>query len=159
MTIGEMFANQIQQSSGMLLAVIDSFSDDEIFVRPVPGANHAAWQIGHLINSQSRMVGRLGGKLPELPAGFETKFTKQTASLDNPSDFLDRKTLRDLTAKMAEAAVAAARAIKTEDLEKQTGVQFAPTYFDMLVLISAHAAMHIGQMQVIRRKLGKPIMF
>lgn len=159
MTIGEMFANHLNQSAGMFLAVIDAFNDEEIFIRPVPGANHAAWQIGHVICSQTRMLKRLGAALPELPAGFEARFTKETAASDKPEDFADRKTLRDLATKTTQAAVAFARTVKTEDLEKPTGLPFAPTFFDMLALQSAHAAMHIGQMQVIRRKLGKPIMF
>lgn len=159
MTVGEMFANHYQQSTGMLLAVIDSFSDDEIFVRPVPGANHAAWQIGHLIKTQYKMFNRMGGKLPELPADFDTKFTKETAKSDNPADFTDRKTLRELAAKMSEAVIAIVKTVKDEDLAKETGVSFVPTIFDVLALYSAHNAMHIGQMQVIRRKLGKPIMF
>lgn len=158
-TVGELFAGHLKRSAGMLLAVIDAFGDDEIFVRPVPGANHAAWQIGHVICSQHRMLTRLGAKTPELPAGFEAKFTKTTAVSDQPGDFADRKTLRDLVAKTTDAAIAFAATVKEEDLSKPSGIEFAPTVFDLLVLQSAHAAMHIGQMQVIRRKLGKPIMF
>jgi hypothetical protein len=30
---------------------------------------------------------------------------------------------------------------------------------DILMLHPAHLAMHVGQIQVIRRKLGKPVLF
>jgi hypothetical protein len=37
--------------------------------------------------------------------------------------------------------------------------RFAPTFGDMPYMAVAHACMHMGQFQVIRRKLGKPILF
>ena len=36
---------------------------------------------------------------------------------------------------------------------------FAPTLGKLLILISTHTLMHGGQIQVIRRVLGKPILF
>ena len=36
---------------------------------------------------------------------------------------------------------------------------FAPTVGHLVLMIGGHTLMHLGQMQVIRRKLGKPLLF
>ena len=37
--------------------------------------------------------------------------------------------------------------------------KFAPTVGAMLLLVSNHTLMHGGQFTVVRRKLGKPVLF
>ena len=37
--------------------------------------------------------------------------------------------------------------------------QFAPTLGSLFLLVSNHALMHGGQFSVVRRKLGKPVLF
>jgi len=37
--------------------------------------------------------------------------------------------------------------------------QMCPTVAHMALLQIGHIAMHVGQFQVIRRKLGKPVLF
>jgi hypothetical protein len=42
-----------------------------MLTRPVPGANHPAWQLGHLIVAETNAVNLVKpGAMPELPAGF-----------------------------------------------------------------------------------------
>jgi hypothetical protein len=48
------------------------------------------------------------------------------------------------------------------DLDKPTQgnmAQFAPTLGALLLLQSNHTLMHAGQFTVLRRKLGKPVLF
>src|SRR5664279_5340091 len=63
---------------------LQDLSDADLLVRPVPHANHIAWQLGHLIASESRMSGDHlpGAKYPELPAGFAERHNKEAASRD-----------------------------------------------------------------------------
>ena len=44
-----------------------------------------------------------------------------------------------------------------EDLDKETGVEYAPTVGDMLLMQGAHWMMHCGQWVVVRRETDKPI--
>ena len=41
----------------------------------------------------------------------------------------------------------------------RSGSAPAPTYGHVAALIPEHTAMHVGQLQVIRRRLGKPVLF
>ena len=48
------------------------------------------------------------------------------------------------------------------DLDRPTQgrmATFAPRLGDLLVLVSNHTLMHGGQISVLRRKLGKPVLF
>jgi hypothetical protein len=91
---------------------ISDLSDADLLVRPAPNANHIAWQLGHLINSEKGLVGKNvpGATYPELPAGFADQHSK-------------------------------------------------PTVGAIFLLESNHTLMHAGQFTVVRRKLGKPVLF
>ncbi len=47
----------------LLHAYIEDFTDEELLVRPVAGANHVAWQLGHLICSEYSIISQVA----ELP--------------------------------------------------------------------------------------------
>ena len=56
--------------------------------RPAPGANHVAWQLGHLISAETRLVeAAKPGSMPPLPEGFAERHSKDTAASDNPEGF------------------------------------------------------------------------
>jgi hypothetical protein len=40
-----------------------------------------------------------------------------------------------------------------------TVADFAPTTGHLALMTASHIMMHVGQLQVIRRKLGKPLLF
>ena len=52
----QLLADVLNRNLEMLKATIADFSDADMLARPVPSANHAAWQLGHLINSESNML-------------------------------------------------------------------------------------------------------
>ena len=66
---------------------LGDLSDADLLVRPVEGANHIAWQMGHLIQAERRMIcAELpGAGYPDLPAGFAERHTKETAAVEPPA--------------------------------------------------------------------------
>ncbi|HEX7377006.1 MAG TPA: DinB family protein, partial [Pirellulales bacterium] len=65
------------------LAYLNDLSDADLLVRPVPGTNHIAWQLGHLIAAENGMVEETcPGSMPPLPADFRDKHSPATASSD-----------------------------------------------------------------------------
>lgn len=163
MTTIELATDALSRNLGMILHHIADFSDADMLVRPVPGANHAAWQLGHLIVAESRMVnGVAPGAAPAAPEGYAEKFTSDTAKIDDASAFPNKAEIVANFQKAREATIAWANTLAPADLDKPTHErlrQFAPTIGHMLVLMPTHVAMHVGQIQVIRRKLGRPVMF
>jgi hypothetical protein len=143
---------------------LGDLSDADLLVRPVPGANHIAWQMGHLINAERGLLGPdlPGVVYPELPVGFSGQHGKDTAAMDPPKGFKTKAEYLGLFNRFREATLQAVDKLSDADLDKPTtGVMkdFAPTLGALLVLQSNHTLMHAGQFTVVRRKLGKPILF
>jgi hypothetical protein len=163
MTELELAADVLKRNTDMIQMTLADFSDADMLVRPCPGANHSTWQLGHLIGAEFRLASAFQiGSLPELPAGFAEKFTKETASKDDAAFFPNKATLWDQFLKTRNGTIAWVRTLKPADLEKPSPERFAariPTLGHVVALIPSHTAMHVGQFQVIRRKLGKPVLF
>jgi hypothetical protein len=142
----------------MLLA---DLSDADILVRPVPGANHIAWQLGHLIGAEAYLAKDYlpGVKYPELPPGFAEQHGKETSAAESSKGFLTKGQYLELFNATRQATIDAVGKLTPADLDKPTAEkwrQFAPTAGHMLLLVANHTTMHSGQFTAVRRKLGKP---
>lgn len=149
-------------SQHMLGMLLKDLSDADLLVRPVPGANHIAWQLGHLIVAEHGMVsGQLPGvAYPELPAGFAERHNKETAAKD--TGFGTKAEYLNLFNKVRQATIDAVAKLSDADLDKPTTGRMAemvPTTGALLGLNADHVQMHGGQISVVRRKLGKPVLF
>ena len=143
---------------------LGDLSDADLLVRPVPGANHIAWQLGHLISAERGMTTAElpGTAYPELPAGFAEQHGKETAAQDPPKGFGTKAEYLGLFNKVRQATLAALAKLSDADLDKATTgrmAKFAPKLGDIFLLQANHTLMHGGQFTVVRRKLGKPVLF
>jgi hypothetical protein len=143
---------------------LGDLSDADLLVRPAAGANHTAWQLGHLIAAERGLVLPELPKAPypELPAGFAEAHSKKTTASDGPAGFRSRAEYQALFNSMRETTIAAVGALTDADLDRPSVgplAAFAPTLAAMLILVANHTLMHGGQITVVRRKLGKPVLF
>jgi DinB family protein len=141
---------------------LSDLSDADLLVRPVPGANHVAWQVGHLIHSERNMLAKYipGGSPPELPAGWgEQHSNKEGAAKQAPDGFRTKAEYLALFNQVREATLAALAKLPDTDLDKPVPWKFAPTVGAVFLLQANHTMMHAGQFSVVRRKLGKPVLF
>lgn len=163
MTPIELMADNLQRNLGVLQMTLADFSDAEMLVRPCPGANHAMWQLGHLLVSEARMVGACQPeRAPELSAELMDQFTAKTAGSDEAGAFPPKAKLLEIAGNVRAATVKWVNGLKPEDLNRPSPERLkalGPTVGHVILLIAAHQMMHLGQIQVIRRKLGKPVLF
>jgi hypothetical protein len=143
---------------------LGDLTDADLLVRPVPSANHIAWQIGHLINAEINLIRSQlpDAAYPELPAGFAEQHGKTTAGQEPPKGFGGKEQYISLFNRVREATKATAAKLTDADLDRPTTgnmAQFAPTLGAFLILVSNHTFMHVGQFSAVRRKLGKPVLF
>lgn len=161
MDIRKLVGQIIDMQVGWVEFILGDFSDADMLTRPCPGANHAAWQLGHVIASDNRMVAAAGFSIEALPAGFAEKFTTETAKLDSPAAFPRKADLLDVFKRQAASKVAWVAKLSDADLAKampQNLHAFAPTVAHLVANMPNHLMMHVGQMQVVRRALGKPVL-
>ena len=149
---------QSHEKNNLLLA---DLSDADLFVRPVPGANHIAWQLGHLIIQEYRQMNSQELKIdyPCLPIGFEEQHSESTASVNPPTGFLSKRAYQALGAKMHETTLANLAALSDADLEqpvKGDWGRFMRTLGDLFLGRNRSSQGHSGQFAMVRLALGKP---
>ena len=153
----------LTSTQNILTWYLADLSDADLLVRPAPGANHIAWQLGHLISSELQLGKTTpGAAYPDLPPGFPEQHNKAAAAGDSPTGFRTKEEYLGLFKKVREATLANLAKISDADLDKPTPgdmAKFAPTLGALFLLQSNHTMMHAGQFTVVRRKLGKPVLF
>jgi hypothetical protein len=136
-------------------------SDADLLVRPVPGMNHIAWQLGHLIAAERIFVEKIRpGACPPLPEGFAEAHNKQAASSDDPAQFLSREKYQEVWKAQRDATMSVLEGLPEAELDRTDPEKFppfAPNVAALLAMCSTHPLMHCGQFVAVRRKLGKPV--
>src|ERR1700722_8036211 len=70
---------------------VGDLTDQDLTVRPVPGANNVAWQLGHLIEGEVHLGSALpGATYPELPSSIMGQYDKKTASTAPAGGYLSK---------------------------------------------------------------------
>ena len=162
MTAKEVIRRVVEFSHLVTRGYLDDLSDKELIMRSVPGSNHVAWQLGHLIAGEHQMLSEIGHTPPALPKGFAEAHTKETSSSDDPAKFFKKADYLALMDKMKAASLAAIDATPDAELDKPSPEpmrEYAPTIAAVLTLLGTHWLMHAGQFVPIRRKLGRPAMY
>jgi len=162
MTAKDVLRHVVESCHRVADGYLSDLEDADLLVRAVPGANHIAWQLGHLISAEHRMLSELGHRPPGLPPGFAEAHTNHTAACGDPSKFLNKDDYVAAKAKMKAAVLAAIEATPDSDLGRpgpESMREYAPTVAAALALLGLHWLMHAGQWVPIRRKLGKPPLF
>jgi hypothetical protein len=163
MNTKDVIRRSVKSTDNIVAGYLGDLTDAELLVRPVPGANHIAWQLGHLIAAEHMLVDAIApGSMPKLPDGFKEKYSKETAHIDDPKAFHNKAELLRLMQEQRTGSLALLDKIKDEDLEKPAPEQFRsyfPQVIDLFLMQGTHAMMHAGQWAVTRRKLGRKPLF
>jgi hypothetical protein len=153
----------IDGGSFVVMAYLEDLKDAELLVRPIPGTNHIAWQLGHLIQAEHGMLeGVSPGSMPKLPSGFKEQHAKEKAASDNPKDFLTKNEYLKLAKEQRAGTYAILEKLGDADLDKpgpESMRSYCPTVGSVFTMQCTHWLMHAGQWAIVRRKLGKPPLF
>ena len=140
---------------------LSDFSDADMLVRPVESANHAAWHVGHLATTYPQVINLVApGAIPPLPPEFVERHGRKGSTLNDGFETKDQPLAR--LNEMTEAAVAWVEKLTDDEMAKPAheGLKgWVSTIGQLAYALPPHTNMHVGQIQVIRRKLGKPVLF
>jgi hypothetical protein len=150
------------QADGIVNAYLADLSPVEMLVRPVPGINHVAWQLGHLIASERYLMDKVApGQMPALPAGFVERHAKDMATSDKVEGFLSKEEYLRIGREVRGNVLKILQGLTPEGFDRPVqGVPpFVKTAGETLLFMSGHWMMHVGQWAVVRRKVGRPPLF
>jgi DinB superfamily len=145
-----------------LREAVADFMVEEFVFRPAPNANHALWQLGHLAVSEDEMVSELLATPERMTSEiFQVAFQRDRARENDVHAF---PTPQQALTVLGDVRARSCRWI--ESLASGGGSDpgplrmrgYLPTADDVVLAIPEHAAMHLGQIQVIRRCLGKSML-
>ncbi len=163
MDIKQAVTSSLAPSDFLVDAFLADMTPAELLARPCNGANHIAWQVGHLIASERYLVDKVApNKMPPLPAGFAEKHNKQTAGIDDPKSFLAKEEYLRLKKEVRAATLKVVSELSPEDFDRPiTGgiPPFLKTAGEVLLFLGSHWIMHAGQWSVTRRSLGRAPLF
>ncbi len=154
----------LRSTQDTLQMFLNDLSDKDLTARPVPSANNIAWQLAHLIMAEKfLLLGELPGvNYPEAPAAIAALGSERTGKVEPAEGYLGKAQYLEWFGKMRAATIAAVDKLSDADLDKTVTnmmAQHAPTLGALLILTANHTLMHGGQFTVIRRALGKPVIF
>lgn len=159
MNAKDAFRTTMHTADFFIEAYLSDITPQEMLVRPAPGANHLAWQLGHLISAETRLVEAAApGSMPALPEGFAERHSKEAAASDNQADFLSKDEYLQLAKKVRASTLKAIDSFSDADLDKPaTGrvPPFVKRAGDCFATAGGHWILHAGQWVVLRRKLGR----
>jgi hypothetical protein len=159
MSPNELLAAGYRMGRLLVRRMVDDLTDAEFAFQPVPGANSAAWIVGHLAVTARRTADRLGATgLPELTEEYVAKFsaTKQLAGAQ--PDLGTKAELLALFDVSTDKLIGAVGLISADALAGAPAgpSPFATNYAEAVLFGALHFAVHSGQLSTIRRALGKP---
>ncbi len=152
----------LSSSQFLVDGYLADLTDAELMVRPVPGANHIAWQLGHLIAAERYLADKAApGKMQPLPEGFVERHKKDKAASDIPADFFSKAEYSQLAQRVRADTKAAVDSLPMVDFDNPAsgGPPFIKTVGDVFLFISGHWLIHAGQWAVVRRKIGRAPLF
>lgn len=146
----------------MLLAEI---ADVRMTEQPLPGVNHPAWILGHLAFSADLAVSRLGGE-KVLPTAWVPRYGPGSTVSAIRSDYPSKDELLQAVEQRFEKArqlgqVATPEQLAVPSASANPAMKAAlPTMRESIAfLLTAHLAVHLGQLSTWRRMIGLPHLF
>ena len=158
MTPNDVLAAGYRMSGQLLHRMTDDLTPEEWNRQPVPGANSAAWVIGHLALTLRNGLRRMrAADVPDFPAELEEKFKTTRQAAGEQTGYGDPKALLAIFDACLERFMGHVRTLPAETLTAAAeGPPLATNRAEAIQFGALHIAMHTGQLSTIRRSLGKP---
>jgi uncharacterized damage-inducible protein DinB len=159
MTPNDLLAAGIRMSTASIHRMTNDLTPEEFLHQPTPGANCAAWIVGHVAMTLHRCLGRIGvANLPPVPDDVAAKFQVTKAAAGKQDALGEPEKLISMLDDRSERLQAAFLKLPPDALTAEMEFQApgATNRAEMLLFLSLHSAIHSGQISTIRRSLGKP---
>jgi uncharacterized damage-inducible protein DinB len=158
----ETLESSLRMAHNLTESLLSDLSDADLLVRPVPTANHIAWQVGHLITAEYFLIAKVNDNVQRaFPEGWAEKYSKEAATMDDPKHFEGKQRYLELFHAQRQATLEAFQSMAPEKLDQpgpESLRRVVKTVGDLFLFQGHHELMHAGQYSCIRRKLGKPVL-
>ncbi len=144
-------------------AFIEDVGEEDWFRQPFEGANHIAWQIGHLAVAEYGLIAGevLGHPFNEadwISDDVRSLFQRGSTPIPDGTAYPSPGELRAMLDQVHDHVITELTGLADEHLDEPLafGHPLAETKLEALHLCVRHEAMHLGQIAMLRRAFGKP---
>jgi hypothetical protein len=158
-TTNELLAAGYRMGHQVVHLMCDDLTEEEFRHQPIPGANSAAWIVGHLAVTARRTAERVGATgLPALTEEYVGLFSATKKPAGMQTDLGTKAELFALLDVSVGKLVDAVRQLPPESLHAPAPnrLPLATNYGEALLFGALHFTLHCGHLSTIRRSLGKP---
>ncbi|MCG8408609.1 MAG: DinB family protein [Phycisphaerales bacterium] len=159
----EAVESNLKMARNVTLPLLSDLSDEDLMARPVPDANHIAWQLGHLVTSEYWIISQAADQVEmAFPADWQEKYSKEAAKSDDQTHFETKERYLEALNAQRQATLDVLKTLPSEQLTEpgpEPLRMIVQTVGELFLFQAHHELMHAGQFTCIRRKLGKPVLF
>ena len=135
-----------------MVKLLDSVSEEQLFVIPSGFKNNMIWNAGHALNAQQRLIYALAGVPLKVPDFFSALFTKGTS----PADWKEKPDVKEIKSLLIDT-----EASLREDYRKGIFKSYKeyPTSYgfelksieDAIIFNNVHEGLHLGTMMALKK--------
>jgi len=153
----------VERNLGYAQALLADVPDDRMCEQPAGYPNHPAWQIGH-ITLTCDFVGGMLGLDPALPAAWKDLFGMGTPPTGDPPAYPSKSELTEAFQSSHARFCDALRAADASSLASPVPDEMLRNLFPSIGaaaigVLTAHQAVHLGQLSAWRKLAGFPSAF
>jgi hypothetical protein len=139
------------------LALLADIPHDQWCLQSIPGANHAMWIAGHVTVNDDFFLSRLAGRETRCPEGWTGLFGAGSQPLPDLTAYPAPETVEQQLAARRQDLVSWFQTLGVEELSAPVPEElrrFAANVADVMPSLAWHEAFHVGQLSLVRKRLG-----
>ncbi|MCA9238946.1 MAG: DinB family protein [Planctomycetales bacterium] len=158
----EAAVKQMEQVRGVLKGYLEDMQPHEWFGQPAGGVTHVGWQVGHLAAAQYMLhIGRVRGVLESDAEFAPPDFLKRYGRGSTPDPDPAANASPEVLCQRLDEIFARGKAVLAEFTDEQLDAPLEnphPVFKTRLAAVEfcpVHESMHLGQIMLLRRLLGR----
>jgi hypothetical protein len=155
----DLLVENLKGNGQFAVMTVADMTDEELLQRPCENSTPGLYQMGHVITAEAAMMAKTHPDFKQPPESWPKAYFGGCPSDDV---LLKTATKDQLVAEFQRIrgdVIAIVEKMADADLAKPSNVDWAPTMRQLILGLDNHLWMHWGQIQVLRRKLGKKVLF
>lgn len=153
---------QVEKARQYTTGLVNDTDDDQWFEQPFEGANHIAWQVGHIVVAQYGLtLAAVRGRHPEdaewLPKGYAKMFGRESTPQTELSGHPTPDELRAALDTVHDHVISGLQSVEPDvfDDKPEWEVPMCATKLEAVHFCALHEMVHAGQIGMLRRMLGR----
>ena len=141
------------------LKMVDDIPAEKFCHKPVDGANHALWVLGHLAVTEDWFASTLANRESVIDESWGPLFGMKSEPSDDPTIYPSIDEIKSALERARQSLLTGFESLDEQQLQGPVPEElegFAPNVGGAAYTLAWHEGFHAGQLSAVRRSLGLP---